>query len=65
MNDRELRLFNLWAIRTKDELLGAIDEYIDRIEQHDDIEIVRKGRSKPLVDVMKDSRKKVAKNSSR
>lgn len=24
MNDRELRLFNLWAIRTKDELLGAI-----------------------------------------
>lgn len=42
MNDRELRLFNLWAIRTKDELLGAIDEYIDRIEQHDDIEIVRK-----------------------
>ena len=60
MNDRELRLFNLWAIRTKDELLGAIDEYIDRIEQHDDIEIVRKGRSKPLVDVMKDFRKKVA-----
>ena len=60
MNGRELRLFNLWAIRTKDELLGAIDEYIDRIEQHDDIEIVRKGRSKPLVDVMKDFRKKVA-----
>lgn len=65
MNDRELRLFNLWAIRTKDELLGAIDEYIDRIEQHDDIEIVRKGRSKPLCRRHERLQKEGCKNSSR
>lgn len=60
MNDKDLQLFNRWAIRTKGELLEAIDEYIDRLEQHDDVEIVRKGRSKPLAGVMKDFRKKVA-----
>lgn len=60
MNDNDLQLFNRQAIRTKRELLEAIDEYVTHLEQHEDIEIVRKGRTKPLASVMNEFRDKVA-----
>lgn len=60
MNDKDLLLFNRQALRTKRELLEAIDEYIASLEQHEDIEIVRKGRAKPLASVMNEFRDKVA-----
>lgn len=59
MDDKDLELFNRRAIRTKKELLYAVDKYIDRLQQDEGIEIVRRGRSKPLAELMLEFRGKI------
>mgnify|MGYP001003886288 CR=1 FL=1 len=52
MNDKSLELFNRRAIRTKRDLLAAVDDYIERLQKDEDIKIVRLGRAKALAELI-------------